>query len=45
MTPGPEHAPHVELIERLYDGLDRHDGEAMVSCYAPDAIFSDPAFG
>ena len=45
MTPGPEHAPHAELIERLYDGLDRHDGEAMASCYAPDAVFSDPAFG
>lgn len=45
MTPGPEHAPHVELIERLYGGLDRHDGEAMAACYAPDAVFSDPAFG
>ena len=31
-------------IRRLYDGLDRHDGEAMASCYAADASFSDPAF-
>jgi ketosteroid isomerase-like protein len=34
-----------ELIERLYAGLDAHDGEAMAACYAPDAVFEDPAFG
>ena len=34
-----------DLIRRLYDGLDRHDGEAMASCYAADASFHDPAFG
>jgi ketosteroid isomerase-like protein len=34
-----------DLIRRLYDGLDRHDGEAMAACYAPDASFHDPAFG
>jgi ketosteroid isomerase-like protein len=34
-----------DLIRRLYDGLDRHDGEAMAACYAPDAHFRDPAFG
>jgi ketosteroid isomerase-like protein len=34
-----------ELIRRLYDGLDRHDGEAMAACYAKDASFHDPAFG
>jgi ketosteroid isomerase-like protein len=32
-------------IRRLYEGLDRHDGEAMASCYAADARFHDPAFG
>ena len=32
-------------IERLYDALDRHDGEAMAACYRPDARFRDPAFG
>ena len=32
------------LIDRLYDALDRHDGEAMAACYAPDAAFSDPVF-
>jgi ketosteroid isomerase-like protein len=34
-----------ELIRRLYDGLDRHDGDAMAACYAEDASFHDPAFG
>ena len=33
------------LIERLYDALDRGDGETMSACYAPDAGFEDPAFG
>ena len=31
-------------IRRLYDGLDRHDGEAMASCYAAEALFTDPVF-
>jgi len=31
-------------IRKLYEGLDSHDGEAMASCYAPDATFSDPVF-
>ena len=34
-----------EVIVRLYDALDRGDGEAMAACYAPDAVFEDPAFG
>jgi ketosteroid isomerase-like protein len=34
-----------ELIRSLYAALDRADGEAMSACYAPDARFSDPAFG
>ena len=29
------------LIERLYDALDRGDGEAMTACYAEDARFED----
>ena len=33
-----------ELIKRLYAALDRKDGEAMASCYAPDATFRDPVF-
>jgi hypothetical protein len=31
-------------IRRLYDALNRHDGEAMAACYAPEASFSDPVF-
>jgi ketosteroid isomerase-like protein len=38
-------ADNAELIRRLYDALDRHDGETMAACYAPDARFKDPAFG
>ncbi len=34
-----------EVIERFYAAFDRRDGEAMAACYAPDARFSDPAFG
>ena len=34
-----------ELIERFYAAFDRKDGDAMAACYAPDARFSDPAFG
>ena len=38
-------ADHDAVIVRLYDALNRHDGEAMAACYHPDARFSDPAFG
>jgi ketosteroid isomerase-like protein len=31
-------------IRRLYEALDRHDGEAMAACYASEASFSDPVF-
>lgn len=31
-------------IRKLYAALDAHDGEAMASCYAADASFSDPVF-
>lgn len=34
-----------ELIASLYDALGRSDGEAMASCYAPNATFRDPVFG
>ena len=38
-------ADNAEVIRRLYDALDRHDGESMAALYAPDARFKDPAFG
>ncbi len=33
-----------QTIRALYDGLGRHDGEAMAACYATDATFADPVF-
>ena len=33
-----------QLIERFYEAFDRHDGDAMKACYAPDVRFSDPVF-
>lgn len=38
-------AQKLALIEKLYKGLDDHDGEAMASCYGDPAHFRDPAFG
>jgi uncharacterized protein len=35
---------NADLIERFYSAFDRHDGETMATCYAPDATFSDPVF-
>jgi uncharacterized protein len=32
-------------IVRLYEALNRHDGEAAAACYTDDAVFEDPAFG
>ena len=37
--------PNTLAIERLYAALDAADAETMVSLYAPDATFEDPAFG
>ena len=34
-----------ETIKRLYDALDRRDGDGAAACYADDAVFEDPAFG
>lgn len=35
---------HAKLIQTLYESLDKHDHEAMASCYHPDATFEDIAF-
>ena len=37
-------ARNEATIRKLYEGLDTHDGDAMASCYVPDAHFSDPVF-
>jgi ketosteroid isomerase-like protein len=34
-----------ELIQRFYTAFDKHDGDTMAACYAPDAHFHDPVFG
>jgi ketosteroid isomerase-like protein len=34
-----------ETIKRLYDALDRRDGDGAAACYTDDAVFEDPAFG
>ncbi len=41
---GIAHERNQDTINRLYAGLDRHDGDAMAACYADSATFSDPAF-
>jgi ketosteroid isomerase-like protein len=40
----PEH-PNAQAIERFYRAFDARDAAAMNALYAPDATFSDPAFG
>ena len=37
--------PHAALLTRFYEAFARGDAEAMVTCYHPEAAFSDPAFG
>jgi hypothetical protein len=36
--------PNAVLIERLFDALNRHDHEAMATCYHDKATFDDIAF-
>ncbi len=36
---------HVALMTKFYDALGRRDWQTMADCYAPDAVFNDPAFG
>jgi ketosteroid isomerase-like protein len=37
-------AENKQLIERFYEAFDKHDGDAMAACYAPQVRFSDPVF-
>jgi ketosteroid isomerase-like protein len=36
--------PNAVLLETLFNGLNRHDHEAMAACYHADAVFRDIAF-
>ena len=37
--------PAIELVQRFYAAFAKRDGDGMAACYAPEARFSDPAFG
>ncbi len=36
---------HKQLIEHFYTSFQNGDADGMSSCYHPEVIFSDPAFG
>jgi hypothetical protein len=36
---------HATLIDRFYSAFGHRDAEAMVACYEPNVVFSDPVFG
>jgi ketosteroid isomerase-like protein len=33
-----------DLVTSFYEAFARRDGDAMVACYHPDVVFSDPVF-
>jgi ketosteroid isomerase-like protein len=37
--------PNEQLINRFYESFSARNAEAMVACYHPDIVFSDPVFG
>jgi len=37
--------PNQQIIEEFYAGFASHNAETMASCYHPEIIFHDPAFG
>src|SRR5688572_20710760 len=36
---------NLAVIDRFYAAFAEHDGATMAACYAPQATFTDPAFG
>jgi ketosteroid isomerase-like protein len=43
---GPSaNAANAGLIERFYGAFGRRDVDAMLACYHPQVVFSDPVFG
>lgn len=36
---------NIALVTRFYQAFQRLDAEAMIACYSPEVVFSDPAFG
>lgn len=37
--------PNQQIIEEFYAGFASHNAETMASCYHPEVVFHDPAFG
>jgi hypothetical protein len=35
---------NIDVLQRLYDGLNRHDAGVIATCYHPEATFEDIAF-
>ena len=42
---GDSSAANARLIERFYSAFGRRDVDAMLGCYHPQVVFSDPVFG
>src|SRR5437762_10199427 len=38
-------AANARLIERFYSAFGRRDVDAMLACYHPQVVFTDPVFG
>lgn len=36
---------HIEVIKKFFTSLQEKKGDVLLSCYAPDAVFSDPLHG
>src|SRR5436305_1156939 len=36
--------PNEATLNKFYQGFQRRDAEAMATCFAPEATFSDPVF-
>jgi ketosteroid isomerase-like protein len=36
--------PNGDLIARFYEAFSRRDAQAMIACYHPEIVFSDPVF-
>src|SRR5438045_5647693 len=44
-APNAAAAANKVLIERFYDAFGRRDVDAMLACYHPQVVFTDPVFG
>src|SRR5436309_5594434 len=42
---GESSAANARLVERFYTAFGRRDVDAMLACYHPQVVFTDPVFG